>query len=137
MGEVKSEILKEKGIKDRVFYADLDWEILSKAALTQKIKFAEVSKFPSVSRDISMIVPENLSFASIKEAILQCNPKLIKEAGITDVYKGDKIEAGKKSYLVNLIIQDADKTLTDEACDKLMGKVFGVLEEKLGAVVRK
>ncbi len=137
MGAAKTDILLKNEVKTAVFYAAMDWNALSKVALGVKVKFSEVPKFPSIQRDISMIVPESVKYGIIREAIIKVSPKLIREVGIRDVYKGDTIEKGQKSYLINLILLDPDKTLTDEVADKAMNRVYQVLEAIPGLLLRK
>lgn len=136
-GSIKAEWLEGRDIRTEVLFGLIEWETLFDAMKQKDFKFKEIPKFPGTDRDVSMLVPEDLGYAAIKKAILACNPALIKEITITDVYKGDKIEAGKKSYLVHLHIRDDKKTLVDKSVDKLMARVFNVLEKDLGAEVRK
>lgn len=136
-GRVKAAHLKGRDIRGEVFMALADWAALVKLNAAGKVEFKELPKYPSVRRDISMIVPQQLSFAAIEQAIRQCNPKLVREVILFDVYKGDKIEAGKKSYAVGITLLDESKTLTDEAADALMKKVFAKLETENGVQIRK
>lgn len=84
-----------------------------------------------------MIVPQNLRFKQVAAAVLSCNPKLIREIGISDVFEGAQIGEGRRSYLINIMLLDETKTLTDDVADKLMEKVFAKLEGELGAEIRK
>jgi phenylalanyl-tRNA synthetase beta chain len=136
-GSVAASLLQGRDIKGEVFYAEIDWEQLIRQYRKAKVAYQPLSKFPAVHRDISAIVPENVRFATVSAAIRGTNPKLIKEVTITDVYKGDSIGAGKKSYLLNLTILDETKTLQDEVVDKLMAKVFEKLEKDLNLEIRK
>jgi phenylalanyl-tRNA synthetase beta chain len=136
-GALSASLLKGRDIKGDVFYAEVDWEQVLRQYRKAKVAYTPLSKFPTVHRDISAIVPENVRFATVMAAIKGINPKLIKEVTITDVYKGDAIGAGKKSYLLNLSILDETKTLQDEVVDKLMQRVFEKLEKDLGLEVRK
>lgn len=136
-GALHGNLLKGRDIKGDVFYAEVDWEQLLRQYKKAKVAYQPLSKFPSVSRDISAIVPENVRFATIAAAIRSTNPKLIKTVGISDVYKGDSIGQGKKSYLLNLTILDDTKTLEDLQVDKIMAKVFEKLEKDFALEIRK
>lgn len=136
-GKVNAEIADEKGIKTDVFFGVADWNALVKLHGKKKLRFSEIPKFPSIKRDISMIVKEEVSFSAIANLVKSCNPKLIREVNITDVYRGDNVEKGHKSYLINLTLRDDNKTLTDKAADKLMKHIFGKLEKQLDISIRK
>ncbi len=136
-GAVSAALLKGRDIKGDVLYAEVNWEQVIRQHKRAKVSYQPLAKFPTVNRDISAIVPDNVQFATVSSAIRSTNPKLIKSVTITDVYKGDSIGQGKKSYLLNLSILDETKTLQDEVVDKLMGRVFEKLEKDLGLEVRK
>lgn len=136
-GRAKSAICAEKGVEVPVYFALIDWKRLLKIDAKSKVEFTPLPQFPAMGRDISMLVPVGTQFAAIRKLIQQCNPKLIREIGITDVYQGKGIPEGKKSYLVNLTFLDPAKTLTDKAVDKTMSRVFQKLEQEIGAEIRK
>jgi phenylalanyl-tRNA synthetase beta chain len=136
-GAVHGSLLKGRDIKGDVFYAEVNWEQVLRQYKKAKVSYQPLPKYPTVHRDISAIVPENVQFATVAAAIRSSNPKLIKTVSITDVYKGDSIGQGKKSYLLNLSILDETKTLQDEVVDKLMERVFEKLEKDLGLEIRK
>lgn len=136
-GRVHDNQLKGREVKGSVYYAEIEWGQVIRAYRKNKVKFKALPKFPSIQRDISMIVPDTVRYQAIQETIQKANPKLIREVSITDVYKGDRIEAGKKSYLLNLTLLDEKKTLTVKAADKVMSRVFHVLESGLGVEIRK
>lgn len=136
-GRANAKICAEKGIEAEVYFALIDWQRLLKLDKKSKVEFQPLSQFPSMNRDISMLVPVSTQFDVIRNLIRSCNPKMIKEIGISDVYKGKGIPEGKKSYLVNLTFLDLKKTLTDKAVDKTMDRVFAKLEKDLGVEIRK
>lgn len=136
-GALKPDLTAGRDIKGEVFYAEVDWDQVVRLYRRHKVSFEALPKYPAVHRDISAIVPENQRFGTIASAIRATNPKLIKAVGITDVYKGDRIGEGKKSYLLNLTIQDESKTLEDAVVDKLMARVFEKLEKEYGMEIRK
>lgn len=135
-GIVNHKILKNFDIDQPVFYADIDWQALMKAVKKNKLEFKELSKFPAVSRDLALLVDENVQFAQIEQIARQTEKKLLKRVELFDVYTGDKLPAGKKSYAVNFILQDENKTLNDKAIDAIMKKLIHQLTTKLGAELR-
>lgn len=137
LGKVKSSILKAFDIKQDLYFADINWDSFVERNKFLVVKFKELSKFPSVQRDISMILSEEKTFNEIEQIAFEENRKLLKEVVLFDVYKGDKIAEGKKSYAVSFTFQDEDKTLTDKDIDKAMNRIMEKLEQNLGAQIRK
>lgn len=135
-GKLKKAVLKQVGLKTDVFYAELEFE---KALELKKksVSFQEISKYPEVRRDLSMILDKTVSFDTVKEVSLKVNRKLIKDINVFDVYEGEQIGVDKKSYSVSYILQDANDTLTDKTIDGLMNKLMSTYENELGAVIRK
>lgn len=107
-----------------------------KAVKKNKLEFKELSKFPAVSRDLALLVDEDVQFAQIEQIARQTEKKILKCVELFDVYTGDKLPAGKKSYAVNFILQDENKTLNDKAIDAIMKKLIHQLTTKLGAELR-
>lgn len=136
-GKVHPNSLKGKDIRGDVFYAEIDWEEVLRQYKKHKVQYEALSKFPSIRRDISMIVPQNVRFRQVAQAVLSSNPKLIREVGISDVYEGENIGAGRRSYLISLVLLDEQKTLTDDVADKVMERVYGKLVGDLGVEIRK
>ena len=136
-GAVHADLLKGRDIKGEVLYAEVSWAQVLRQYKKAKVAYQPLAKYPTVHRDISAVVPDDVRFEAVAAAIKGTNPKLIKAVSITDVYKGDSIGAGKKSYLLNLSILDETKTLQDEVVDKLMARVFEKLEKDLGLEIRK
>lgn len=136
-GRVSNARMKDRDIRDDVFFAEIDWKELVRQFKKHKVKFEPLPKFPAISRDISMIVPDNVTYAAIRQAIINVNQRLIRSVSITDVYKGDSIGAGKKSYLITLTLLDEKKTLTIKAADKIMARIFSELESRFAVEIRK
>ena len=107
-----------------------------KAVHKIKLEFKELSKYPAVSRDLALLVDENVQFAQIEQIARQTEKKLLKKVELFDVYTGKNLPAGKKSYAVNFILQDENKTLNDKAIDAIMKKLVHQLTTKLGAELR-
>lgn len=137
LGSIDRKVLKAFDIKNEVYYADLNWDYLLERSQFMKTGFKELPKFPAVRRDLAMMVPADLKFESIEQIAYAESKKLLQEVSLFDVYKGDKIEQGKKSYAVSFIFQNAEKTLTDQEIEKVMNRLMTKYESELGAVIRK
>jgi phenylalanyl-tRNA synthetase beta chain len=136
-GQVAAEALKKADVDKEVFYADFNFDLILSAVKKNKIIFQDVSKFPAVRRDLSMLIDKNISFGQLKQIALRTERKLLKDVDVFDVYEGDKLPAGKKSYALSFILQDIEKTLTDKAIDAIMQKLIYNLGKEAGAEIRK
>ena len=134
-GTVKKSILKHFDIKQEIFYADFNWNLVLKLIGT-KIKFTDIPKYPEVRRDLALLVDENVAFEAIYTIARQTEKSLLKEVNLFDVYQGKNLPEGKKSYAVSFILQDNSKTLTDEQIDKILNKLQKNFENELGASLR-
>lgn len=123
-------------INQTVYYADFNWTLLMKSLKNKSISFSEISKFPAVSRDLALLIDSSVAFADIEKAAYQTERKLLKEVHLFDVYEGEHLEAGKKSYAINLLLQDTQKTLDDKQIDAIMQKIQTSICKMTGAVVR-
>lgn len=135
-GVLAAEPLKTVGISQPVYYADLNWTALMKVIKKHKIEYKEISKLPPVSRDLALLVDKDVTFAQIEHIAHQSEKKLLKSVELFDVYEGKNLPAGKKSYAVNFILQDENKTLNDKAIDAIMKKLIANLTKQLGAELR-
>jgi phenylalanyl-tRNA synthetase beta chain len=136
LGVVKRSVLKEFGIKQEVLFADFNWENILKVGGKSQIKITELPKFPSVKRDFALLLDNEVSFNEIYNLAFQAEKKLLKEVDLFDVYEGDKLEAGKKSYAISFLLQDESKTLTEGQIDKIMQKLQQTFEKNVGATLR-
>ena len=136
MGWAPNALKKKFGLKNDVFIADLDWDNLLDCLKMNKIKFTSLPKAFAVRRDFSLLLNEEVQFSQIEEIALKSDKKLLKEIDLFDVYEGENLPAGKKSYAVSFVFQDDEKTLKDKQIDKIMDKIRVGLEEKLGAELR-
>jgi len=134
-GTVKKSILKHFDIKQEVFYADFNWNLVLKL-LSTKIKFAELPKYPEVRRDLALLIDETVTFESIYAIARQTEKSLLKDVNLFDVYQGKNLPEGKKSYAISFTLQDTTKTLTEEQIDKIMSKLQKNIENELGASLR-
>ena len=136
MGVLSKKIQRQFGIDTPVYYAELNWTALMKVIRKQKVEFTEIAKFPSVSRDLALLIDKNVEFAQIESIARQTEKKLLKKVELFDVYEGDKLPEGKKSYAVNFILQDAEKTMGDKQIDAIMQKLIQNLKKQLNAELR-
>ena len=136
LGIVSRKIQKMMDVDHEVYYADLNWKLLMKAIRNNKISYTEISKFPAVSRDLALLLDKGVEFAEIEKVAYSTEKKLLKEVTLFDVYEGKNLEAGKKSYAVNFVLQDEMKTLNDKQIDAIMNKLIANLQAKLGAKLR-
>ncbi len=136
MGVVSRQALKRCDVAQPVYFAALDWQMLMRAVKNQKVTFREISKYPAVSRDLALLVDNNVQFAAIESIAYQSEKKLLKEVRLFDVYEGKNLPAGKKSYAVNFTLQDSEKTMSDKAIDAIMQKLIKNLTTQLGAELR-
>ena len=135
-GVVRKSILKKFGIKQEVMYADFNWDLIMTMLKDQKIKCKEVSKFPSVRRDLALLVDKKITYAEIESIAFQCDKNLLKKVSLFDVFEGDKLPSDKKSYALSFLFCDEEKTLTDRVVDKLIFKIFKTLEQKINVALR-
>ena len=136
LGIVSRKIRKMMDVDAEVYYADLNWKLLMKAIRNNKISYTEISKFPAVSRDLALLLDKGVEFAEVEKVAYSTEKKLLKEVTLFDVYEGKNLEAGKKSYAVNFVLQDETKTLNDKQIDAIMNKLIANLQAKLGAKLR-
>ena len=135
-GSVKSQILKPFDIDTELWFADIDFDYLLELSKQEKFKLQPVSVFPAVRRDLALLIDDSIKYQQLEKIALKTDNKLIKKVNVFDVYKGDKIEQGKKSYALSFILQDKSKTLTDEVIDAVMQKLIKNYEKEVGAVLR-
>ena len=136
LGTVSQARLRQLDIKQPVFAAEINWSLLVKHYLKEKVQYRELPQYPEVRRDLALLLDENVSFADIRKAALAAEKKLLRKVVLFDVYRGDKIPAGKKQYAVSLTFQDYEKTLTDKYVEQMVNRVLGALSHQFGAVLR-
>ena len=136
LGIVSKKIQKTFDIANEVYYADINWTLLMKTVRKQKVEFQEIPKYPSVSRDLALLVDKSVEFAQIEKVAYQTERKLLKRVELFDVYEGKNLPAGKKSYAVNFILQDEEKTMGDKQIDAVMQKLIQNLTKQLNAELR-
>ena len=136
MGVLSKKLLKQFDLQQPVYFAELNWTQLMKATKKNEVTFTDIPKHPAVSRDLALLVDNNVEFAQIEQIARQTEKKLLKKVELFDVYEGDKLPASKKSYAVNFILQDAEKTMNDKQIDAIMQKLIANIKKQLGAELR-
>lgn len=135
-GLVKKALTAAFDISAEVYFADINWTLLMKKTKKHSVNFTEISKFPAVSRDLALLVDKSVEFARIEQIAFAADKKFLKKVTLFDVYEGKNLEAGKKSYAVNFLLQDDTKTMNDKQTDAVMAKIIASLEKQLGAKLR-
>ena len=136
IGIVAKKIRKEFDIKADVYFAEIEWTALMKAIRNHKVTFTDIAKYPEVRRDLSLLIDKGVTFDAIKKVVMKAEKRLIKRVSLFDVYEGDKIADGKKSYAISIILQDEEKTLNDKQIDHIMEQIMKSLDTEIGAKIR-
>jgi phenylalanyl-tRNA synthetase beta chain len=136
MGLVQPALLKEFDIDEPVYFAEINWQPLVKIADKKEVTFTELSKFPEVKRDLALLLDSNVMFSEIRDLAFKTEKKLLKEVSLFDVYEGEKLGKGKKSYAITFTLQDTTRTLKDKQIDKTMNNLTRVFEKEIGAKLR-
>lgn len=136
-GAVNKDALKKAEVEKEVFYADFNFDLVLAAVKKNRIVYQEVSKFPAVRRDLSMLVDTQVTFGQLKQIAQKTERKLLKDVNVFDVYQGDKLPTGKKSYALSFTLQDEEKTLTDKTIDSIIQKLIYNFGKEAGAEIRK
>ena len=136
VGILSKKVAKKFDIDIEVYYAELNWDNLMRYALRNKVTYTELPKFQAVKRDLALLIDESVTFAEIERIAYETERKLLKEVTLFDVYEGDKLPAGKKSYAVSFLLQDAEKTLNDKQIDNVMTRMIAALTKQLNAELR-
>jgi phenylalanyl-tRNA synthetase beta chain len=137
LGKLSKTLLKRFDIKQEVYFATIEWELLLKHAARQQLLYAEVSKFPEVRRDLALLIDRSVKFSQIEKLAFHTERKLLKAVRLFDVYQDERLGENKKSYAVSFTLLDDRKTLTDKEIDKIMQKLAWNFEKELGAEIRK
>ncbi len=135
-GCVNKNSLKKFDLSQNVFYADFNIDLLLKLNSKNKTEHSEIPKFPSVRRDLAMLLDKNVKYKQIEDLAYLAERKHLKEVNLFDIYEGDKIAQGKKSYAVSFTLLNEENTLTDKQIESIMEKLVNTYKEKLGAELR-
>lgn len=136
LGMLSSKVLKTNDVEQEVYYAELSWENILKIIKNHTISYIPMPKFPAVKRDLALLLDKKTTFKEVKDLALRTEKNLLKSVNLFDVYEGEKLGEGKKSYAVSFTLQDDEKTLTDKQIDRIMNKLMGTYKHQLGAEIR-
>lgn len=137
-GKLKNNVLNHFDIKQEVYYAEVDWELCMQLLATHPgLRYTEIPRYPEARRDLALLLDKQVTFAEIEELAVKNGGKLLRNVSLFDVYEGDRIEKGKKSYAVSFILRDDTKTLKDEEIDTFMTGMVKIFEKELGAKIRR
>ncbi|MEI7499312.1 MAG: phenylalanine--tRNA ligase subunit beta [Bacteroidota bacterium] len=136
VGFISSQVLYAFDCKQPVLYAEADWDLLFSLIPDKVTQFKGIPKFPEVRRDLALLVKQEITFDQIEKLSYQTEKKLLIKVALFDVYEGDKIESGKKSYAISFILQDHEKTLTDKEIEKTMNRLITAFNQQLNAQIR-
>ena len=135
-GKLTKAVLKQLDITGEVFYADFDWDLVLESLGGKQIIYREITKYPAVRRDLSMLLDESVRFEDLKQIANRTENTLLKDMSVFDVYEGDKLPQGKKSYALSFTLQDQEKTLTEKQIDATMQKLILSFQKEAGAEIR-
>lgn len=136
LGKVSKKLAEQFDIKEEVFYSDFNWDLLQDLTGKNKIEFQEIPKFPSVRRDLALLLDKKVQYKQIIDLSFSAERKFLKDVNLFDIYEGDRIDSNKKSYAISFTLQDNEATLTDLQTEKIMDKLLATFKEKLGAEIR-
>ncbi len=136
IGTVSPKIRRRTDVKQEVYYLEMNFEALVKSTKKQKIAAEELSKYPEVKRDLALLVDRQTTFAQLREVAFSAERKLLKRVSLFDVYEGDKLPEGKKSYALSFVLEDKSRTLDDKTIERVMSNLTRQFEQRCGATVR-
>ena len=136
IGSVAAKIRRLTDVKQEVYYLEMNFDALVKSTKKQKIAAEELSKFPEVKRDLALLVDKQVTFAALRDAAFAAERKLLKSVSLFDVYEGDKLPEGKKSYALSFILEDKTRTLDDKTIERVMSNLTRQFDQRCGAQVR-
>ncbi|MDD5569995.1 MAG: phenylalanine--tRNA ligase subunit beta [Bacteroidales bacterium] len=135
-GSLSKKITEIFDIRNEVLFAEIKWEKLLELVKNSKTEFAELPRFPEVRRDLALLLDKNIQFEKIEKIAFETEKKLLKEVNLFDIYEGDKLPEGKKSYAVSYILQDKEKTLLDNEIEKVMDNLVKAYQQQINAAIR-
>ena len=136
IGSVAKKLRSAFGIKQEVFAAEIAFDVLLKAQAQHKVQFSELPKYPEVRRDLALVVDEKITFDQLRRVAFKTEKRLLKQVGLFDVYRGDKLPEGKKQYALSFVLQDLEKTFTDQQIEQIMQQLLNSFTKEVGATLR-
>jgi phenylalanyl-tRNA synthetase beta chain len=137
IGDMSTNILRRFDIRQPVYFADINWDMIVNLSSGGSLTYRDVPKFPEVRRDLALLIDKQIHFSAIERLAFENSRQLLRKVNLFDVYEGDKIDSDKKSYAVSFILQDENRTLTDKEIDKFMNRLIEVYERELKAIIRR
>jgi phenylalanyl-tRNA synthetase beta chain len=135
-GRISKSYLAKFDIGQDVYYSHIDWDYILKMIRKNVISYSELPKYPSVRRDLAMLLDKGIKFGQIKEIAFKTERNVLQEVGLFDVYESDTLGTNKKSYAVSFILRDNLKTMTDKNIEKVMNNLIRAFETELNAKIR-
>ena len=136
LGTIHPVLAKRFGIKQPVFAAEINWQVLFKLVKKDKFSFTELPRFPEVRRDLALLLDEAVAYGDLRKSAFRSAKKLLKSVTLFDVYRGENIAPGKKQYALNFVLQDPERTLTDAEVEKTMDRILEGFKNEFGAILR-
>jgi phenylalanyl-tRNA synthetase beta chain len=136
VGEVSAPVVRAFGIQRPVFFAEIADDAWMEALRAEHVEHQDVPRFPAVRRDLSVLLDEGVGFAQLEHLVRNAETRLLRQVDLFDVYQGDKLPKGRKSYALSFVLQDDERTLTDEVVEKTMARIREALERGAGAELR-
>jgi phenylalanyl-tRNA synthetase beta chain len=136
LGRLSKKLLKLFDLKQDVYYAEFNWEGIIEMIKGIHVDYRELPRFPEVRRDLALVLDKSVTYEELRQAAFQADRHILRAVNLFDIYEGDKIGAGKKSYAMSFILRDDEKTLTDQVIDKTMEKILRNFKEKFNAAIR-
>jgi phenylalanyl-tRNA synthetase beta chain len=135
-GRISKNYLSKFDIGQDVYWGHIEWDILLKLIKTHSISFHELPKYPSVKRDLALLLDRSIKFSQIRDIAFRTEKNKLHDINLFDVYESDTLGKDKKSYAVSFTLRDDLETMIDENIDKIMNKLIKAFEEELGALIR-
>lgn len=135
-GRISKSYLSKFDIGQDVYWGRIDWDLLLKLIKTNSISFRELPKYPSVKRDLALLLDRSITFGQVRDIALRTEKNILHDINLFDVYENDSLGKNKKSYAVSFILRDDLKTMTDKNIDKVMSNLIKAFEIELNAQIR-
>jgi phenylalanyl-tRNA synthetase beta chain len=135
-GILRRKELKRFDLKQDVMFADFEWERVIRSLSGNLVEYREIPKFPEVRRDLALVLDPHVTYEDLEKAAFQAERKILRSVSLFDIYMGDKIAAGKKSYALSFLLRDDEKTLTDQVIEKTMSRILKAFEDNFQATLR-
>ena len=136
IGSVAQKIRRRVDVKQEVYFLEMNFDALVRSTRKHRIAAAELSKFPEVKRDLALLVDKSVTFSALRDVAFAAERKLLRSVSLFDVYEGDKLPAGKKSYALSFVLEDKTRTLDDKTIERVMANLVKQFEQRCGAEVR-